>query len=208
MKKIKELRELLKDKKKKSLVMLGFYFIFFAFVFVFIAIGKTTSSNVSLDSKVQNQDVISNYEYVYKIDNNGFVTSVFGTYKDKIDIFNYNNLNYTKKEGLIYLNGQPIDNIDFDVDIYKYEKIEELIKNSDSKTTYKESKKIVYTIGTNKYFSTLTSNNCIGENCELTQVYITVEQDKYIEYVIIDLSNYYGYKYTVEINYNNINSIE
>ena len=86
MKKIKELRELLKDKKKKSLVMLGFYFIFFAFVFVFIAIGKTTSSNVSLDSKVQNQDVISNYEYVYKIDNNGSVTSVFGTYKDKIDI--------------------------------------------------------------------------------------------------------------------------
>ena len=83
-----------------------------------------------------------------------------------------------------------------------------MIKNSDSKTTYKESKKIVYTIGTNKYFSTLTSNNCIGENCELTQVYITVEQDKYIEYVIIDLSNYYGYKYTVEINYNNINSIE
>lgn len=204
MKKIKELRELFKDKKKKSLVMLGFYFIFFIFVFVFIAIGKSSKSNVSLESTEQNQDLITNYEYVYKIDNNGIITNVFGTYKDSIDTFNYNGLNYTKKEGIIYLNDQPIDNIDFNVDIYKYEKIQELIENSDSKTTYKEDKKVVYTIGATKYFS----DNCIGENCELSQVYITIEQDKYIEYVIIDLSNYYGYKYTVEINYNNINLIE
>ena len=91
---------------------------------------------------------------------------------------------------------------------YKYKNIELLIENADSKTTYTDSKKIVYNMNIVEYFTLLNEvNNCSVIDCTIINVPITIEQDNYISHVLIDLSNYYGYKYIVEINYNNINKI-
>lgn len=201
-------KEFLKDPKKKSLTLLGIYAIFFIFVFAVTSSGTSSTPNYSPESKEKNIDTTSSYEYIYKINNNEVINEINGTYNNEEDTFNYNGLNYIKKDGIIYLNNTPVDNLDFDIDRYKYNNMELLIENSDSKTTYKDSNKIVYTMNVNEYFTLLNeSNNCSNIDCTIIEIPITVESDDYINHVIIDLSNYYGYKYIIEINYNNINKI-
>ena len=203
---IKKVIENLKDPKKKALTQLGLYGIFFVFVFILLSGGNSTPTTYIPE---ETTDTVSNYEYIYKINNNEIINQITGTLKNNEDTFNYNGLNYTKKEGIIYLNNAQVSNLDFDIDRYKYEKIELLIENSDSKTTYKDSKKTVYNINVSKYFTLLNEvNNCGVIDCSLITIPITVETNNYINYVVIDLSNYYGHKYTVEINYNNINAIQ
>ena len=204
MKFFKKIREYLKDPKKKSLTMLGIYAIFFIFVFIFINTGNSSTPDYVPEDTTNE---INNYEYIYKINNNEIINEITGTYKNNEDSFNYNGLNYIKKENTIYLNNAPVT-LDFDIDRYKYNNIELLIENSDSKTTYKESNKVIYNINVNKYYTLLNEvNNCNIIDCTNIEIPITVESSGNIDYVLIDLSNYYGYKYTIEINYNNINKV-
>lgn len=202
---IKNIREWLKDPKKKALTQLGLYAVFFIFVFILIGMGGNSSTPDYIPEETNKE--VTNYEYIYKINNNEVIQNITGTLNDNEDTFNYNGLNYIKKEGVIYLNNTPIT-IDFDIDRYKYKSIELLLENADSKTTYTDSKKIVYNMNVVEYFTLLNEvNNCNILDCTIISVPITVEEDNYISHVIIDLSNYYGYKYIVEINYNNINKI-
>ena len=202
---IKKVREWLKDPKKKALTQLGLYAVFFVFVFILIGIGDDSSTPNYIPEET-NKDV-TNYEYTYKINSNEVIQEITGTLNNNEDAFNYNGLNYIKKEGVVYLNNTPVT-IDFDIDRYKYKNIESLIQNADSKTTYTDSKKVVYNINIVEYFTLLNEiNNCSIIDCSYINTSITVEEDNYINNILIDLSNYYGYKYIVEINYNNINKI-
>jgi len=202
---IRKVREWLKDPKKKALTQLGLYAVFFIFVFILIGMGGNSSTPDYIKEDTNKE--VTNYEYIYKINNNEVINEIVGTLNNSEDTFNYNGLNYVKKEGVIYLNNTPIT-IDFDIDRYKYKNIELLIQNADSKTTYTDSKKIVYNMNVVEYFTLLNEvNNCSVIDCTIISVPITVEKDDYISYVSIDLSNYYGHKYIVEINYNNINKI-
>ena len=202
---IKTIREWLKDPKKKALTQLGLYAVFFVFVFILIGMGNNSSTPNYVPEETNKE--VTNYEYIYKINNNEVINQITGTLNNSMDTFNYNGLNYIKKEGVVYLNNTP-STIDFDVDRYKYKNIELLIENADSKTTYTDSKKIVYNMNIVEYFTLLNEvNNCSILDCSIINVPITVEKDNYVSYVLIDLSNYYGYKYIVEINYNNINKI-
>lgn len=202
---INKIKEWLSNPKKKSLTLLGIYFIFFVVVFILTSGGNSETPNYV--EKEQNNNIISNYNYIYRINNNEVINEISGTYKDNIDTFNYNGLNYTKNDGFVYLNNNQVQ-IDFDIDRYKYDKIQTLIDNSDSKTTYQDSKKIVYNMNIVEYFTLLNeTNNCTSIDCSYINVSIAVESNDYINNVIIDLSNYYGYKYTIEINYDNINKI-
>ena len=202
---IRKVREWLKDPKKKALTQLGLYAVFFIFVFILIGMGGNSSTPDYIKEDTNKE--VTNYEYIYKINNNEVINEIVGTLNNSEDTFNYNGLNYVKKEGVIYLNNTPIT-IDFDIDRYKYKSIELLIENADSKTTYTDSKKIVYNMNVVEYFTLLNEvNNCSVIDCTIISVPITVEKDDYISYVSIDLSNYYGHKYIVEINYNNINKI-
>ena len=204
---IRKIKENLKDPKKKALTQLGIYAIFFIFVFILISSGDSSTSDYS-DYVEENTDTISNYEYIYKINNNEIINEITGTLKKEENSFNYNGLNYIKKEGIIYLNNEQTI-LDFDIDRYSYSNIEKLIENSDTETTYKDSQKKVYTMNVNEYFTLLNEvNNCGVIDCTYINVSISVEKENYINYVVIDLSNYYGYKYIIEINYNNINAIE
>lgn len=205
MKFLKSVSEGLKDPKKKSLTKLGLYGIFFVFVFILISSGGNSST--STYTREENNDTVTSYEYIYKINNNEVINEITGTLKDSEDSFNYNGLNYKKLNGIIYFNNISTT-IDFDIDKYKYDKIELLIENSDSKTTYTDNSKIVYSLTALEYFTLLNeANNCSTIDCTIINVPITVETNTYINHAIIDLSNYYGYKYNVEINYNNINKI-
>lgn len=203
---IRNIKEGLKDPKKKSLTLLGIYAVFFIFVFILIKMGDSSSHTPSIIEEEKTNDVLS-YEYSYKIYDNENILEILGTYKNKKDIFNYNGLNYTKENDIVYFNNEPIE-IDFDIDKYKYNMIELLIDSSDSKTTYKDSNKTVYNITLDKYFSLLEENSdCESIDCTIINIPITIEQDEFINYVLIDLSNFYGYKYNIEIKYSNINNV-
>lgn len=202
---IKTVREWLKDPKKKALTQLGLYAVFFVFVFILIGMGGNSSTPNYVTEETNKE--VTNYEYTYRINNNEVINEIVGTLNNSGDTFNYNGLNYVKKEGVVYLNNTPIT-IDFDIDRYKYKSIELLVENADSKTTYTDSKKIVYNMNIVEYFTLLNEvSNCNILDCSIISVPITVEEDNYITHVLIDLSNYYGHKYIVEINYNNINKI-
>lgn len=202
---IRKVREWLKDPKKKALTQLGLYAVFFVFVFILIGMGDSSGTPDYIPENTNKE--VTNYEYTYKINSNEFINQITGTLNNNEDAFNYNGLNYVKKEGVIYLNNTPVT-LDFDIDRYKYKNIELLIENADSKTTYTDSKKIVYNMNIVEYFTLLNeANNCNITDCTIINIPITVEEDNYINHVLIDLSNYYGYKYIVEINYNNINKI-
>lgn len=202
---IRKVREWLKDPKKKALTQLGLYAVFFIFVFILIGMGGNSSTPDYIPEDTNKE--VTNYEYTYKINNNEVINEILGTLDNDEDTFNYNGLNYVKKEGVIYLNNTPVT-IDFDIDRYKYKNIKLLTQNADSKTTYTDSKKIVYNMNIVEYFTLLNeANNCNILDCTIISVPITVEEDNYISHVLIDLSNYYGHKYIVEINYNNINKI-
>ena len=202
---IKTIKEWLGDSKKKALTQLGLYAVFFIFVFILIGMGNNSGTPNYVPSETNKE--VTNYEYIYKINSNEVINQITGTLNNSEDIFNYNGLNYVKKEGVVYLNNAPAT-LDFDVDRYKYKNIELLIENANSKTTYTDSSKVVYNMNGVEYFALLNeSNNCSILDCSIINVPITVEKDNYISHVLIDLSNYYGYKYVVEINYNNINKI-
>lgn len=202
---IKKVRESLKNPKTRSLTLLGFYAVFFIFVFIVLSGGNSTTPNYIPE---ENTTEVSNYEYIYNINSNDIINTITGTLKNNEDVFNYNSLNYTKKDSIIYLNGVETI-IDFDVDKYKYNNIELLIENSDYNTIYKESDKVIYNMSANEYFTLLNEqSNCSNIDCTIINVPITVESNEYIYHVIIDLSNYYGYKYQIEINYNNINKVQ
>lgn len=202
---IKKAIESLKNPKTRSLTLLGFYAVFFIFVFIVLSGGNSTTPNYEVE---ENTNGVSNYEYIYNINNNDIINTITGTLKNNEDVFNYNSLNYIKKDGIVYLNGVETI-IDFDVDKYKYNNIELLIENSDFDTIYKESDKVIYNMSANEYFALLNEqSNCSNIDCMIINVPITVESSEYIYHVIIDLSNYYGYKYQIEINYNNINQVQ
>ena len=202
---IRKVKEWLKDPKKKALTQLGLYALFFVFVFILISMGDSSSTSDYIPENTNKE--VTNYEYIYKINSNEIINQITGTLNNNEDAFNYNGLNYVKKEGVIYLNNTPVT-LDFDIDRYKYKNIELLIGNADSKTTYTDSKKVVYNMNIVEYFTLLNEvNNCNIIDCTIINVSITVEKEDYINHVIIDLSNYYGFKYIVEINYNNINKI-
>lgn len=207
----RSIRENLKDPKKKALTQLAIYGVFFIFVFILIKTSPTKNYdyydyNYGNTSESTQTKEVQNYEYSYKILNDEDIINVVGTYKDNKDTFNYNKLNYTKENGIVYFNNAPTE-IDFDIEMYKYKSIEKLIENSDSKTTYKDSNKTIYNISIDKYFNLLNVENECEDSCKEIYAIITVESNDYIEHVVIDLSNYYEYLYTIDISYSNINRI-
>lgn len=203
---IRKLRENLKDPKKKSITLLGIYAVFFILVFILIKMGESSNYNYENIEEEKTNDIL-NYEYIYRIYDNEDTIEVYGTYKNNIDTFNYGGLNYTKKDDIIYLDNTPVE-IDFNIDRYKYNTLQALIENSDSETKYKDSNKIVYNININKYFELLNQENiCDSIDCTIINVPITVQGDEFINNVIIDLSNYYGYRYNIEIEYKNFNNL-
>lgn len=210
----RSIKEGLKDPKKRSLTLLGIYAIFFIFVFIFISSAPsnpTPKLPVDDNNEVDNNDTgkVDSYEYSYKIGNDITVT---GIHKLNEDVFTYNDINYYKKDNVIYLNDSVVENFEFDINKFSYDSMNELIKESEfeQETIYKDgNKKTSYNINVQKYFTFLNEENlCDNVDCSYIFASIEVDTKDYINSIIIDLSDYYGYEYKIEINYSNINNIE
>ena len=222
---MKKILEDLKNPKKKSLVMFGLYGIFFIFVFIIIFTGKTYDDTETYKdyiniktSKIEekNDNIVSNYEYIYKIIDRENITEITGTKTENKETFVINGKSYYKQDNNIYLNDGTnalvTDNL-FNTDLYSYKNIEEFLKEKSTKekTLYEDkTSKEIYSINSKVYFDYIKEDKCSNIDCSNIFIDIVVNKNskEQIEKVNINLTNYYKYNYTIEINYNNINNIK
>ena len=222
---MKKILEDLKNPKKKSLVMFGLYGIFFIFVFIIISTGKTYDDTETYKdyiniktSKIEekNDNIVSNYEYIYKIIDRENITEITGTKTENKETFVINGKSYYKQDNNIYLNDGTnalvTDNL-FNTDLYSYKNIEEFLKEKSTKekTLYEDkTSKEIYSINSKVYFDYIKEDKCSNIDCSNIFIDIVVNKNskEQIEKVNINLTNYYKYNYTIEINYNNINNIK
>ena len=160
---IKNMREALKDPKKKALTQLGLYAIFFAFVFILVGISKNVPSNQIIDeyktSKEVYEDMIS-YDYKVTYTNIDKIDIIEGTYYNNASLFTYNNLKYYYEDSLYAINSDSysLANIEYNIlkifnnNLYNiFNDLEEV-----SKTTYKDGMVVTnYTANSNKIYSYL-----------------------------------------------------
>ncbi len=205
MKYIGSIKETLKNPKKRSLILIGFYLIFFIFVFILLNNQSMPSATINQNNQNENtneSDNIESYTYTYTLNGQIIFESI---YKDNTEIFTYNGLTYYKNSDLIYLNNE-IALIDINVDYFKYDNIKRLIDNSEfiKSTTYKDdTKETTYSIDLGKF------NSIMGTIYDDTdsEISFVVNENVNINSVTIDLSSYYNYSYEMKINYSNINNI-
>lgn len=209
MKFIKNVRENLKNPKKKSLTLLGIYFVFFIIVFVLLSSAPTNEPIKNIEEP--KKDVVTSYEYIYNLSDINNSIEIKGTHKDTEDLFTYNGLKYYKKNNILYSyqNNElkEIPSLNINIDNYNYDSIKKMIDSSVliDETTYNDnSSKINYEINIDDYLNFL---NIEKTNLDIT-IPIIVSSSDYINEVSIDLTNYYKYQFLIKINYNNINKID
>lgn len=209
MKFIKNVRENLKNPKKKSLTLLGIYFVFFIIVFVLLSSAPTNEPIKNIED--EKKDVVTSYEYIYNLSDINSSVEIKGTHKDTEDLFTYDGLKYYKKDNILYSYQnnklKEIPSLNINIDNYNYDSIKKMIDSSVliDETTYNDnSSKINYEINIDDYLNFL---NIEKTNLDIT-IPIIVSSSDYINEVSIDLTNYYKYQFLIKINYNNINKID
>jgi len=210
---IKEIKEFLKDPKKKALMQLGIYAIFFILVFIFISTGEkhiNVPSVSSPDTPIEYYENMSSYDYKVTYSNIDKVDIIEGTYYNNTSLFTYNNLKYYY-ENLLYV----IDNDSYTLASIEYDISKIFNKNlysifndlkEESKTTYKDGKVVTnYTLDSNKIYNYLFDEESNYNN--LVNVSITENNDT-ITTITFDLINLGITLNKIEIEYSNFNNIE
>lgn len=210
---IKEIKEFLKDPKKKALTQLGIYAVFFLFVFIFISTGEkriNVPSESIPDNPIEYYENMSSYDYKVTYTNIDKVDVIDGTYYNNTSLFTYNSLKYYYEDLLYVIDNDlyTLVNIEYDISKIFSKNLYSLFNDlkEESKTTYKDGKVVTnYTLDSNKIYNYLYD----GENSydNLISINIT-ENNDIITNITIDLTNLGLYLSKIEIEYNNINNIE
>ncbi len=205
--KIKKVRENLKNPKTKSLTLLGIYAVFFIIVYILIRTGEPVEHASVVKKEIKS---VSSYEFTIELNDNSTVTKTLGNYNNNSITFNVLDTGYYYQNGKYYLNGEEIEEYDlFDPINYTYSNITSLKEKGTflEETTYSDGhKKASYNLSINDYFNTLgIYYDCNLDNCDEINILLVIEYNEYINNVSIDLSNFYGYLYQINIQYTNIN---
>jgi len=212
MKYIREIREMLKDPKKKSLTMLGLYFVFFAFVFIFLNTAERTTSIHEVPKEKTSFEYYSDMTgYNYKISyiNLDKIDIIEGSYYDSKSIFTYNNVKYYYEDALYVIDNDSyyLGNIEYNISKVFNNNLSTIIEEleEESKTTYKDGTIITnYTIESNKIYNYLYGLESTYDN--FVSVSITEKENKICN-IIIDLTNL-GLNLTkIEVEYSYLNEV-
>ena len=212
MKNIKELKEMLKNPKKKALVQLGLYAIFFIFVAILLrgADNKPTKIIEEQKSPIEFYEDMESYNYKVTYTNIDKVDTIDGIYVDNISIFNFNNFKYYYEEDLYIIDNDSYYLMDIEYNISKIFNnnliniIEDL--EEESKTTYKDGTIVTnYTIDSNELYNYLFDLEYNYDNkCTIT----ITENENEIYNIVIDINNL-GLNLTkIEVEYSNMDMIE
>ena len=218
MKYIKEVRELLRDPKKKSLTLLGIYFIFFIFVYVVLNASSTsTPTPVIEEEEKEVLNTLENYKlmesYNYKITYTGLnkIDIIDGIYYKGNSLFSYNNMKYYL-EDFIYIidnNTYYLANLEYDITKVFNNNLYNILNSASEglKTSYEGNiEEVNYYIDSNimyKYLYNIDINtytNTVG--------IIVTKKDNIITNITLDLTNLNTNITKIDIEYSNINKIE
>ena len=218
MKYIKEVRELLRDPKKKSLTLLGIYFIFFIFVYVVLNASSTsTPTPVIEEEEKEVLNTLENYKlmesYNYKITYTGLnkIDIIEGIYYKGNSLFSYNNMKYYLEE-FIYIidnNTYYLANLEYDITKVFNNNLYNILNSASEglKTSYEGNiEEVNYYIDSNimyKYLYNIDINtytNTVG--------IIVTKKDNIITNITLDLTNLNTNITKIDIEYSNINKIE
>lgn len=212
MKNIKELKEMLKNPKKKALVQLGIYAIFFIFVAILLrgTDNKPTKIIEEQKSPIEFYEDMESYNYKVTYTNIDKVDTIDGIYVDNISIFNFNNFKYYYEEDLYIIDNDSYYLMDIEYNISKIFNnnliniIEDL--EEESKTTYKDGTIVTnYTIDSNKLYNYLFDLEYNYDNkCTIT----ITENENEIYNIIIDATNLGLNLTNIEVEYSNMDMIE
>ena len=213
MKYIKEIRENLKDPKKKAITQLALYGIFFIIVFLLIGGDRDVSPTSPVVKKESAVEVYNNMRsYNYKITYTTFtkVDIVEGAYYNGKSLFSYNNFNYYYDDSIYKIDNDTyyLENIEYNIaKMFNtnlssiFEKLEE-----ESKTTYKDGIVVTnYKIKADIVYNYLTGME--SNYASYTRVSITEEDDIIIK-ISINMVEQGLALSMIEVEYSNINNIE
>lgn len=214
MKYIKQIKENLKDPKKKALTQLGLYAVFFIFVFLVLNSNNGSSTDIPIidepKTTIESYTNMKSYTYKTTYTNTNKIDIIEGTYYDDKALFNYNNLKYYYEDSLYIIDNDSyyLSNIEYDITKIFSKNLYNIINEleEESKTIYKDGKIITnYTINSNKIYNYLYNTESYYTN--LISASIT-EENNLITYITLDLTNLGLNLNKIEIEYSNINNIE
>jgi len=209
---IKDIKEALKDPKKKSLTQLGLWLIFF--IFVSIILRKADSSNPPIveEPKTSMETYESMNGYIYNVNytNIDKTDTILGTYYNNASTFTYNNQKYYYEDSLYAIDNDSyyLANIEYNISKIFNKNLYNIIKDltEESKTTYKDGTIVTnYTIDSNKIYNYLFDL----EGTYTNNVNISIkENSNEIHNIVIDLTNL-GLNLTkIEVEYSYMNLID
>ena len=210
---LRKFNEMRKNPKKKSIMLVIIYGIFFLFIFVYLKVNSNQSApiieeNNNKETVIEEKlDTVSGYEYKALLEIDDTIINIEGTFYNNSQLFSIDNKKYYLNNNQIYLSEDNtlVEKLDYPLNKILYNYVDTINKEYqyESKTEYKDNNiKYVYNISNNeiaKLFNEEASN--IGS------VIINIYKKDYIYKVEYDLSQFYGIKYKITIEYNNVNEI-
>jgi len=210
MKYIKELKEMLKNPKKKALTQLGFYVIFFIFVAILLRGADNKPAKIIEEQKspIEFYEDMKSYHYKVTYTNFDKVDIIDGTYVDNISSFNFNNFKYYYDEDLYIIDNDSyyLSNIEYNIesifnisDLFEYmeEEAKTTYKDGTIETSYSMNSNIIY-----KHLYNLDANYNNSVNISIK------EQNNLITKIVLDLNNLGINLKQIEIDYSDIDSIQ
>lgn len=210
-KKIKQVKEKLKNPKSRSLTLLGLYAIFFIFVFIFINVNTPTSTQEIKElSPIENYKNMKSYQYKITLFSNT-LKEASGTFYLNTSLFNYEFNKYYYEENLLYLvdnDSYYLSSIDYNITKLLNNNLYYLLKDlkEESTTTYNDGKKdLSYVVDANLFYNYFFDEESAYE----TKVNLIIKCDgTNITNISIDLTNLGIELYKIDIEYSNINNIK
>ncbi|MEG1647202.1 MAG: hypothetical protein RRY16_01905 [Bacilli bacterium] len=130
------LKELLKDSKTKSIILLCLYLFMMSILIIIVRLNpkKVVEPSIPVDSikAIEKLKIFTNYQYEYLINYNEKNSTFIGTRYNEEEIFMYDNKNYYLKGLLLYeINNNKISPTtqEFDIRNFRTENIYLLINN-------------------------------------------------------------------------------
>lgn len=205
-------KELWKDKRYRSLMILLLYFIFFLFIFIFLNVNSNKNNNKDTQRILFKNYKI--YEFTTNININDYIFEIDGKRYNNNYSFSFNdevfNLNYAEIMES-NLDKNIINSFNFTPDI-----IDNIIKNSSliSEKKVISNNEIIkeYNILLSDYLNILDFNLVNYDNSDFVLIEVT-ELNKDVVFVKLNLTNFYKnieenyFKYEITISYDKINNV-
>lgn len=204
--KYKKLKEMWKNPKTHSLIVLGFWLVF---MLVVILVVRTTAGSSPAPKQTTTDAVVNSYEFSY-IKDDSIINGQ--AYNDSLNFY-INNQHYYYNKNTYLIEGVSKTKIDFDLNILKI--TPKLLKNLTSNITPTKTNDISqYLVPLDRFVNLYE----IDTNLDLTKlmtynIIVNIHtKDNLMDQVTLDLTNYMKQKgidtnYIVAIYYYNINNV-